>query len=182
MKLHLGCGDRYIEGFVHIDINDSPHIDHQSDLMSLPFLSDNIASVIYSSHTLEYFDRDEVGHVLREWRRILCPGGVLRIAVPDFAAIVEIYHRFSDIEHRGILGPLYGKWPIGLGGQHVYHKTAYDYKSLETTLTASGFKEIKRFDWRKTSHACVDDYSQAYIPHLAKTDGVLISLNVEAKK
>jgi len=45
-----------------------------------------------------------------------------------------------------------------------------------------GFKEVVRYDWRKTEHFYVDDYSQAYLPHMDKTNGKLMSLNVEAIK
>jgi len=45
-----------------------------------------------------------------------------------------------------------------------------------------GFKDIKRYDWRKTEHFYVDDYSQTYYPHMDKEDGKLMSLNVEAIK
>ena len=49
-------------------------------------------------------------------------------------------------------------------------------------MEAAGFSGICRYDWRKTEHATLDDYSQSYIPHLKKEEGTLISLNVEATK
>ena len=45
-----------------------------------------------------------------------------------------------------------------------------------------GFKDIKRYDWRETEHAEFDDHSQAYLPHMDKENGTLISLNVECTK
>ena len=186
MKLHLGCGKNYIPGFVHVDLDEHPHIDHRSNVKDLSFFENNTADLIYSSHTLEYFDRKEVVEVLSEWYRALKPNGVLRIAVPDFEAIVEVYKKYNDLDHQGILGPLYGKWPYNAkndkGGGTFYHKTTYDFNSLEKVLDKVGFKNIKRYKWQDTIHKDYDDYSQAYIPHMDKENGILISLNVEAIK
>jgi len=46
VKLHLGCGKRYIPGFVHVDLADFPHIDYRSDVRSLPMLKDESADLI----------------------------------------------------------------------------------------------------------------------------------------
>ena len=44
------------------------------------------------------------------------------------------------------------------------------------------FKEVNYFDWRKTEHSHIDDFSQCYLPHMDKDNGLLMSLNIEAKK
>jgi len=87
MKLHLGCGRRFIPGFVHIDVVDHPHVDHVSSIDNLSFLQDGSVELIYNCHVLEHFKRREVARVLGEWYRVLAPGGRLRISVPDFAAL-----------------------------------------------------------------------------------------------
>src|SRR3989441_12587990 len=58
---------------------------------------DESAELVYACHVLEYFDRLEVVDVLREWHRVLAHGGVVRLAVPDFAALAEVYRRGGDI-------------------------------------------------------------------------------------
>ena len=45
-----------------------------------------------------------------------------------------------------------------------------------------GFKVVSKYNWRKTIHLNYDDCSQAYFPHMNKNKGILVSLNVEAKK
>jgi len=62
------------------------------------------------------------------------------------------------------------------------HKTIYDFNSLEKVLTDVGFENVREYDWRQTEHAHYDDHSQAYFPHMEKENGLLISLNMEAKK
>jgi hypothetical protein len=181
MKLHLGCGARYIPGFVHVDLADFPHIDYRADIRKLAMFPDGAASLIYASHVLEYFDRVEVIEVLGEWRRVLGLGGTLRLAVPDLEVLMAIYGREGQLS--SILGPLYGRWPRSDDGAGVlYHRTGYDFASLRALLESSGFGSVRRFDWRNTEHAQIDDFSQAYIPHMDKDRGTLISLNVECVK
>jgi predicted SAM-dependent methyltransferase len=182
MKLHLGCGRRFIAGFVHIDIGDFPHLDYRAPIDSLPMIGDEQAELIYCSHAFEYFDRQHALEVLREWRRALKTGGVLRLAVPDFEALARVYQESRDLSQ--ILGPLYGRIEVqtARGPEVLYHRTVYDFRSLEKLCRDAGFRSVAKYDWRSTHHRDVDDFSQAYIPHMDKENGLLISLNVEAVK
>lgn len=178
MKLHLGCGRRYIPGFVHVDLLRAPHIDIVGPVEKLPF-AESTVSLIYASHVLEHFGRNEYKHVLTEWFRVLKPGGILRLAVPDFGACASIYYE------SGLVDGLSGLVGLIVGGQrdsNDFHKMIFDEPFLRQELLATGFCEVRRWDWRTTEHASVDDYSQAYIPHLRKDDGRLMSLNLEAVK
>ena len=56
MKLHLGCGKRYLDGFKHVDYSDFPHIDYIKPIYPLDFIKDRSVDEIYCSHALEYFD------------------------------------------------------------------------------------------------------------------------------
>jgi predicted SAM-dependent methyltransferase len=178
MKLHLGCGPRYIPGWIHVDVVDLPHIHLRHSIDSLPAMLDGSVDTIYACHVLEHFVRmGEVERVLTEWKRVLKPLGVLRIAVPDFEALCQHYintHRLGDI-----IGPLFGGQR---GSVYNFHYTVFDFETLSAILTRAGFADIARYDWRGTEHATVDDYSQAYLPHMDKENGLLISLNVEARK
>ncbi len=179
MKLHLGCGSRHIPGFVHVDIVPHPHVDHVQSVDRLGFLADGSASLIYASHVLEHFGRQEVPRVLREWHRVLRQGGVLRLAVPDFAAVAQIYLRegFAD-GYTGLIGLVCG----GQRDQWDFHKVIFDRTFLTRLLSEAGFREVRTWDWRATEHAHIDDFSQAYLPHLDKQSGQLMSLNLEGIK
>ncbi|MBN1688255.1 MAG: methyltransferase domain-containing protein [Candidatus Omnitrophica bacterium] len=182
LQLHLGCGKRYIPGFIHVDEDDYPHIDHRHDICTLPMFRDRSADLIYACHVLEYFDRQEVVGVLKEWHRVLKPGGILRLAVPDFEALTQVYGDTHDLSL--ILGPLYGRMATKspAGDKVIYHRTVYDFTQLKQLLESTGFTDVKRYDWRQTLHKDYDDFSQAYIPHMDKENGLLISLNVECVK
>ena len=178
MKLHLGCGWRNFGlDWIHIDGGEYDHLDY-NDITDLPF-ADNAVELIYASHVLEYFDRTQVLKVLTEWHRVLKPGGVLRLGVPDFEAMAKLYVD-GKCKLSNILGPLYGK--MSMGNKTIYHKTTYDFVELESILESLTFKGVTRYDWRDTEHAGMDDHSQAYLPHMDKENGILISLNIEATK
>ena len=183
VKAHLGCWHRVIPGFIHVDLCDLPHIDYNSSIDSLPFFADAAVDLIYCSHALEYFDRDQARRVLKEWYRVLVPGGLLRLAVPNFEALIKVYQ--SSGELNSLLGPLYGKMQIPSthgGYTTLYHKTTYDEASLRSLLQDCGFVSTEKWDWRNTEHAAVDDHSQAYFPHMQKDTGILVSLNLQARK
>ena len=178
IKLNVGCGWRnFGKGWAHIDGGDYDHLDHKD--IYLTDHSDNSVDVIYSSHVIEYFDQEAVCNLLAEWRRVLKPEGVLRVAVPNFTAMSSLYLE-GRVTLDKILGPMYGK--MKMGDANIYHKTTYDYDSLKELLVGCRFRGVSRYDWRETDHAEHDDHSQAYIPHMDKENGVLISLNVEAVK
>lgn len=185
MKLHLGSGKRFIPGFTHVDLADFPHIQCRRDVRNLDCFADNSAELIYACHVLEYFDRAEVVPVLMEWRRVLKYGGILRLSVPDWNALVRIYQASGDL--RTIVGPLFGSslcasWEAPGTSIEIHHQTVYDWHDLHNLLAQVGFGVIRRWDWRTTEHAAVDDYSQACWPHMDKERGIMLSLNVEAVK
>lgn len=182
IKLNLGCWHRHIPGFIHVDFCEMPHIDYKSSIDKLPFFSDDTVDLIYCSHALEYFDRFEAKRVLAEWRRILRPGGLLRLAVPNFASLMKVYEVTGELDR--VLGPLYGRMEIQAtdGPRTLFHKTTYDEKSLSSLLLDCGFVDPAKWDWRNTEHANIDDHSQAYFPHMEKESGIHISLNIQAYK
>ncbi|MFC1945689.1 hypothetical protein ACFLW1_00650 [Chloroflexota bacterium] len=49
-------------------------------------------------------------------------------------------------------------------------------------LDGAGFYNVHREDWRETEHRDHDDFSRAYLPHIDKENGTLVSLNIEAEK
>jgi predicted SAM-dependent methyltransferase len=178
-KLHLGCGKRFIPGFCHIDAQAAPHVDIVAQVEDLSFIPSETIDLIYASHVLEHFGRWEFRLVLAEWRRVLKPGGVLRIAVPDFAACATLYYEHGlEDGLNGLIGLISG----GQRNPYDLHKMIFDEALLSRELLLVGFRSVRRWDWRTTEHAAIDDYSQAYIPHLNKDTGMLVSLNLEAER
>ena len=169
IKLHLGCGKRNIPNFINIDKSNFKHIHYKRSVDNLKIFKNNSVDMIYASHVLEYFDIYEAKKTLREWKRVLKKNGLLRISVPSFESLIKVYKKTNNIEK--IIGPLFGR--MKSGKKIIYHKYVYDYKS---------FKKIKKFNWKKTFHANYDDHSQAFFPHMKKNTGIMMSLNIDAKK
>lgn len=176
VKLHLGCGKKFIPGFIHIDALEYPHIDHVQDIADLSNFMDKSVDLIYACHVLEHFKRNDTQKILKEWARVLKINGTIRISVPDFESICEVYQNYKDISL--IEGPIVG----GQTNKFNFHYAVFDYNKIKSFLNDAGFSNIRRYDWKNTYHKFVDDYSQAYIPHMDKENGKLISLNVEAEK
>ena len=176
-KLHLGCGKRYTPGFIHIDKEYYDHLDYQRDVTDLSMFDDNSIDLIYACHVLDHLSRNsEVDKALSEWYRVLQHGGLLRIAVSDFEKVVQMYNSGMDLES------LWGHIVGGHKGRGDAHGCVFDFTVLKRYLEQHGFKNVRRYDWRKTIHKDYDDFSQAYIPHMDKEHGTLMSLNVEAQK
>jgi predicted SAM-dependent methyltransferase len=178
LKINLGCGWRdFGKDWIHIDGGDYPHLDSK-DICNLPY-EDNSVDMIYASHVIEYFDREEIRPLLCHWHDKLKKGGTLRLAVPDFASMSQLYQD-GICDLGSFLGPLYGKMKMQDGW--IYHKTTYDEDSLSNLLHTIGYNDVVTWNWRDTEHSHFDDHSQAYIPHMDKEHGILISLNIQAKK
>ena len=170
LKLHLGCAEKRLPGFVHVDIRPEVKPDHVADWLNLSFAADHTADLIYFSHGIEHIRKPDIGKALAEWHRVLKPHGILRLATTDFQAVAGLYvdERVTLIRLSGML----------IGRQNYEDNTHYslwDYELLAWTLGENGFYDIQRWNPDKVHPPDFDDFSRA------KINGVPISLNVEAK-
>lgn len=176
INLHLGCGDKRLENFINIDCRNSFAVDEIDDIKKLKNYKKNSVDLIYCCHVLEHFGRNEYIEVLKRWHEILKPNGILRLAVPNFEKICEHYQQHKNLPL--LMGLLYGRQNY----KENYHYTTFDHNCLEKDLIEVGFCQVRTWDWRETNHSHIDDYSQSYLPHMDKKNGVLMSLNIEAEK
>lgn len=169
LRLHLGCGTVTPAGWVNVDaalgarlaktgplfrllralgafrLDWPPDITLHDLRRALPW-PDASAGAIYSSHTLEHLDREEGERFLRECARVLAPGGVLRIVVPDLAALVDAYEKgefpateFVDRLGVGLGHPEDGRLKRRLAPLFRFpHRCMYDAESLLRILRDAG--------------------------------------------
>ena len=181
IKLHLGCGKRNFPGFINVDLADFPHIHHRRAVDDLSPIATVSVELIYASHVFEYFSLTEVPRVLAEWRRVLKPGGILKLAVPDFTALVLAYQRFGDL--RLLQGVIYGLIEPGtMQDLTLFHKVIYDFKLLKKVLEENGFTKVQTYNWQNFLEPGQEDHSAAYLPSHDYKNGILVSLNVQAEK
>ncbi|HEY4525880.1 MAG TPA: methyltransferase domain-containing protein [Candidatus Paceibacterota bacterium] len=145
IRLHLGCGDKYMEGYVNVDYPQSEHsvmkvrADVYSDMMDLSY-PENSIDEIRSHHLFEHFNRAEALSLLMRWRRWLKPGGLLLIETPDFGACARAYTLAVSQRRKFQL------WRHILGSQEARWANHYDYwdKSKgRMVLEKFGFRNIK---------------------------------------
>jgi len=150
LKLHVGCGNVRFEGWVNIDIT-GKHLDVKCDVRKGLPCADNSAALIYNEHFLEHLTCEEGLDVLREFHRVLKPGGIVRIATPDLDYVVDKYvsddwkaqywrqNLRTEIQTRAeMLNISFHDWG---------HKYLYNAEELERRLREVGFGRISRQAW-----------------------------------
>ena len=168
MKLHLGCGRRYLPGWLNVDTRADVGADMVSNILNLDAIGDEEATIIYACHVLEHIPRSRLMDALKEWRRVLKPGGILRIAVPDFGALARLYT--EGVPLWRIIGPVCGRQDY----PQNTHYTVWDWDYLAWVLAEAGFHSVRPWCRPDDFPEGWDDYSRATI------DGSPISLNMEA--
>lgn len=151
IRLNLGCGDKLLEGYINVDLADNRHAkppDVISDIRDLSAFPDNYADEILSVHVIEHFYYWEVPGILREWVRILQPGGVLVLETPDLLnACREILDNPETATDPGPAGRM-GIWPLygdpGWKDPLMCHRWLYTPESLGRLLSQCGLVEISR--------------------------------------
>lgn len=155
LQLNLGGGPWVEEGWISLDIGAAGYRSLPWDIRrGLPFADATVARV-YASHVLEHLDfRHEAPALLVELRRVLEPGGAIRIVVPDVERYLAAYVN-RDIEQWAGLG--YAQLPEDMPTRmaminHVFHqggehKFGYDYATLEWMLMSKGLNS-RRSEYR----------------------------------
>lgn len=171
IRLNLGARDKAIPGFLSVDCDSHPGVDVVADVSNLSQFKDASVAEIYASHILEHFPHVKTAAVLGEWARVLCPGGILYVAVPDFERVVELYS----------IARVLSDWAQDYisGGQEyptAYHYAIFDAARLRTLLTSAGFSEVSRVEYFPVGHA--SDCSR----QVSNYDFKPVSLNLVAVK
>lgn len=115
-------------------------VDIVGDISDLSRFADNSIPEIYASHCLEHFPHPKTLSVLKEWHRVLAPGGKLYVAVPDFARCVELYLAL------GITQWLQDYVSGGQEYKTAYHYAIFDEAKMSALLAAAGFSESFRVE------------------------------------
>jgi predicted SAM-dependent methyltransferase len=172
IRLHIGGRQSHPDWKI-LDVQSRPEVDYVSDASKLNLFEDDSVDAIYSSHVLEHFHykiNDEVFNTLKEWHRVLRPGGKLLISVPDLKTICELYLKTNLVpeEKFRLMGIIFG----GQVNLYDVHKVGFDFDILGMYLKWTGFEQ-----WEQVSEFNLfNDCSSLRILD------TLISLNVIATK
>lgn len=169
--IHLGCGEQNDKRFINIDILPFPHVHYVRNVEDLKIFPDKYGDLIYASHILEHIGHRRLIKVLKEWRRVLKDGGILRISVPDFDKIIDIYNTMGN-NIKEIEGVLMG----GQDYEYNFHKSAFNERYLKELLQLAGFSKVRMWDPKDLNYA-FNDFSSFKLH--GKYD---VSLNIEGVK
>lgn len=160
LKINLGCGNDVKESFINIDLfSKDPRVVY-GDIRKLDFHTGSV-DYILASDVLEHFSHREVDSLLKEWARVLKPGGTIEIRCPNLRLQLQAYLRGdwnADIASYMIFG--------GQTNPGDYHCIGFDEISIRNHLALAG---LEIFD---------------YVEHDFPQDQGFINLNmtIKAKK
>jgi len=149
--LNAGCGPNVRPDFINLDYAWRPGVELCWDLRRPLPLADDSLDGIYSEHCLEHLSYDDALAALREFNRVLRPGGVARVVVPDAELYIELYWRhlngdrvqfpYVDDPPPSGFTPLIAINRIFRGHGHQF---AYDAATMSVALDRAGFRESRK--------------------------------------
>jgi predicted SAM-dependent methyltransferase len=149
LRLCLGSGHAPLEGWVNIDFE--PPADVLVDLRyGLP-VRDASVSAIYSEHLVEHLPLEAGLAMFRDWRRVITPTGVVRIATPDLAMLITDYRGDWRSRHEWITWPEHAHIDtavrmINVAMREWGHAYLYDFEELALRLHDAGFSDVRRVE------------------------------------
>ncbi len=170
-KLHIG-GKVRLDGWEVLNALPGECVDHLGDARHLEQFPDNTFDEIYASHVVEHFDyMGELENTLKEWNRVLVPGGRIMISVPDLDILANVFVQKQALtfeERFMLMRMMFG----GHVNEYDHHKVGLSEDLLSGFLMLAGFDKIVRL----SAFGIFDDSSNAVFK------GLPISLNVIAQK
>ncbi len=148
-RLEIGGGPYAQRGFLHLDIDPGAHhLEWLAPAWKLP-LPDGWASEIVAVHALEHVEPPHLVETLEEWRRVLAPGGGVRVHVPNGPALMEEFVARPVREKWPLMGSILGMYcspdvrdPRGLGIR-ADHQLIFDLPLLRWALESAGFEGVR---------------------------------------
>lgn len=143
MKINVGSGEELLDGYTNVDLRDVADV--QADVRDLPFPSGSVDEV-RAFNVLEHLSEFDYPSALVEWHRVLKPGGILRVQVPNMHALcVQIAARFQSPGGQaieGLIRNVYGGHRFGENGELDTHHWGWTPAYLHAVLSDHGFDTL----------------------------------------
>ncbi len=138
------CGGRNPykpDEFLNVDIVSFPQVDLVCDLRKTFPIDTGVIAEVISVATLEHFRKPHVHHILKEFHRILQPGGIVRVSTPDIHAIAEGVLRGDDVDELN--QQLFGKFKSDDTDDFDVHRWMYTAPQMIAVLQEIGFTNVE---------------------------------------
>jgi predicted SAM-dependent methyltransferase len=139
LRLHIGCGQEALDGWINIDSRELPRVDRVLDVRKgLPFQD---VAAIYAEHFLEHLVLEDGLAFLRECRRALGEEGVLRLSTPNLDWVIDTHYHFApdaSSESR-----IYDCFQLNRAFHGWGHQFLYNQPMLEASLRDAGFGAVR---------------------------------------
>jgi SAM-dependent methyltransferase len=157
LRVEIGGGEFPSAGYIHVDADRrSRHLEHVAHSWKLPFPDASVHELL-AIHVLEHVHPGSIHRTLREWRRILAPGGYAEIHVPDASTILPAYLAAPTDQKWELLVPIFGttsdpaaprRGPGSVGRKPAvalldHHNIIYDFELLRHVLLRAGFDRVE---------------------------------------
>lgn len=136
VRLNLGAGGKPLDGWISVDLAGEPDV--RADVLALPF-PDGYADEVMAIHLLEHLYRWDAPAALAEWRRVLKPGGLLILELPDLIKACRNVLTNPDVR-MGVWG-LFGD--PGYREPLMVHRWGWTSTELAAELRAAGFRKVR---------------------------------------
>ena len=137
MKLHIGSGDKRLEGWVNIDLQPLPGVDVVADVTEGLRFSD--VEVVFAEHFLEHLAIDDALRFLLETHRVLRDGAWLRLSTPNLDWVWTTHYRLGvDADAKVEMALKTNRAFHGWG-----HRFVWNREILARALEACGFVDLK---------------------------------------
>lgn len=138
VKLNLGAGRKRPEGFINVDLSGA---DVNCDIRSLPFPDDH-ADEIMAIHVAEHAYQHEIVAMIREWLRVLKPGGHMALELPCFDKVVKYIRENDVLDDRMVRWPLFGQPETHKDGEPAVHKYCWTRAEFKKMLEYAGCVDV----------------------------------------
>lgn len=174
LKIHLGCGNINLQGWLNVDARKFKHVHLISDGFDLSKFKKNSVAEFYLCHVLEHFSFLESKDILKKIYNLLEPGGLIRVSVPDVEKLFKLYNKQKKLNviKNAIMG--------GQNYPNDFHKSIYDYKELKNILESINFKNIRSWKTKDVFGQSIGDWSDGVYRYNMRN--YYISLNLIGKK
>lgn len=148
-RIEVGCGPFPSAGRIHVDVDPGArHLEALAPAWDLPFPT-GWAEEVIAVHSLEHVPPGQLVPTLREWHRVLAPGGRVRVHVPNTAQLVESFLQSPVEEKWRTMGALLGMYchPGVRSPEELEvaadHQILFDQELLFWALHSAGFEDVQ---------------------------------------